>query len=108
MFLEMSAAYFDTRAFSKKLRGQFTPEQAETLAEAFVAGVNEQLATKTDLVELELRLEARFAQFDGKLDSNIRGLKTKIAETANRTLVWTIGAIFSCGALFLALEKLVR
>ena len=92
----MSVVAFDTLAFSKKLRGQFTPEQAETLAEAFVAGVDEQLATKTDLKELELRLEARTSR-----------LEVKIAETANRTIVWTVGSIFSSAALVIALEKLI-
>ena len=124
----MSVAYFDTLAFSKKLRGQFTPEQAETLAEAFVAGVNEQLVTKSDLTEFELRLEARFSQIDskfsqmdskfsqvdgrfsqleGKLDAKYSALETKIAETANRMLVWTVGSIFSSAALIVALEKLL-
>lgn len=118
----MSAAYFDTLAFSKKLRGQFTPEQAETPAEAFVAGVDEQLVTKSDLKELELRLDtrfaqvdARFAQVDGRLDSlesrldaTFSRLETKIAETANRTILWTVGAIFSSAALVIAIEKLVH
>lgn len=107
MLAAMSAAYFDTLALSKKLRGQFTPEQAETLAEAFVAGVNEQLATKTDLTELELRMEARFAQLEGKLESRVVGLATKIAESANRMLMWIVGAIFSSAALIIAIEKLL-
>lgn len=107
MLAAMSAAYFDTLAFSKKLRGQFTPEQAETLAEAFVAGVNEQLATKTDLTELELRMEARFAQLEGKLESRVVGLATNIAESANRMLMWIVGAIFSSAALIIAIEKLL-
>lgn len=85
----MTAVAFDTLAFGKKLRGQFTTEQAETLAEAFASGANEQPATKTDLKELELRIEI------------------KLAETVNRTILWTVGSIFSSAALIIALGKLI-
>lgn len=54
----MSAIAFDTLAYAKKLKSAgFTEEQAEIQAEALAELVNEQLATKRDLQELEMRLK---------------------------------------------------
>ena len=54
----MSAIAFDTLAYAKKLKSAgFTEEQAEVQAEALAGLVNEQLATKRDLQELEMRLK---------------------------------------------------
>ena len=53
----MNAIVFDTLAYAKKLKSAgFTEEQAEVQAEALAGLVNEQLATKRDLNELEMRL----------------------------------------------------
>ena len=52
------AAIFDTLAYSKKLKAVgFTEEQAEVQAETFAEIIDEKLATKQDLKELELRLK---------------------------------------------------
>ena len=49
---------FDTHAYVKRLKAAGVPEaQAEVHAEAIAELVNEQLATKRDLRELELRLK---------------------------------------------------
>ncbi len=54
----MNAIVFDTLAYAKKLKSAgFTEEQAEVQAEALAGLVNEQLATKRDLNELEMRLK---------------------------------------------------
>ena len=55
----MSAkAVLDTEGLAKKLKSAgFTEEQAEVQAEALAGLVNEQLATKRDLNELEMRLK---------------------------------------------------
>ena len=54
----MGAIVFDTLAYAKKLKSAgFTEEQAEVQAEALAGLVNEQLATKRDLQELEMRLK---------------------------------------------------
>ena len=51
-------ATFDTLAYAKKLKAAgFTEEQAETQAEALSEIIEERLATKQDLNELELRLK---------------------------------------------------
>ncbi|MDO9227837.1 MAG: DUF1640 domain-containing protein [Pseudomonadota bacterium] len=56
----MSAVTFDTHAYVKKLRAVgFSEEQAEVQAETLSSLINDQLATKQDLRELEERLMYR-------------------------------------------------
>jgi hypothetical protein len=56
----MSVLVFDTHAYVKKLKGVgFSEEQAEVQAEVLSALIEEQLATKRDLKELEERLTYR-------------------------------------------------
>ena len=51
-------ATFNTLAYAKKLKSAgFTDEQAEIQAEALSEIIEERLATKQDLNELELRLK---------------------------------------------------
>ncbi len=51
---------FDTLAYAKKLKSAgFTEEQAERQAEALAEIVDEKLATKQDLRELEMRMTIR-------------------------------------------------
>ena len=54
------AVSFDTLAYAKKLKSVgFTEEQAEVQAEALSDLINDQLATKQDLKELELRMTVK-------------------------------------------------
>ena len=54
----MTTIVFDTHAFVKELAAAGMPEkQAEVLARAQATLIDEQLATKQDLKELELRLK---------------------------------------------------
>ncbi len=54
----MAAIIFDTHAFVKELTHAGMPEeQAEVLARSQAALIDEKLATKQDLKELELRLK---------------------------------------------------
>ena len=56
----MAAIMFDTHAFVKELTGAGMPErQAEVLARSQAILIEEKLATKRDLKELELRLTLR-------------------------------------------------
>ena len=56
----MTTIVFDTHAFVKELAEAGMPEkQAEVLARAQATLINETLATKQDLKELELRLTMR-------------------------------------------------
>ncbi len=51
-------AIFDTLAYAKKLKAAgFTDDQAEIQAQALAEIIEERLATKQDLKELELRLK---------------------------------------------------
>jgi hypothetical protein len=64
----MSAIAFDTLAYSKKLRLAGVPEaQAEVQAEAMAELVEERLATKRDLKELEDRINYRLTELEYKL-----------------------------------------
>ena len=56
----MSTISFDTHAFVKRLTQAGMPEaQAEVLADSQTKLIDEKLATKQDLKELELRLTIR-------------------------------------------------
>jgi len=54
----MKTVTFDTLEFAKKLKSaKFTEEQSEILAQAVASVIDEKIATKRDLQELELRLK---------------------------------------------------
>ena len=58
--MRMSTIVFDTHAFVKELTQAGMPEaQAEVLARSQATLIDEKLATKQDLKELELRLTIR-------------------------------------------------
>lgn len=67
----MASLTFDTLKFVKKLRDAgFDEQQAEAVSEAFREAqhtVGQDLATKSDLKELELRLETRLEGLRGEL-----------------------------------------
>ena len=81
----------DTLKLARRLRegAGFTPEHAEAVAETFAEAMTEQVASKSDLRETELRLtasiekvrtglEAKIAQLDGKIDKVAVDLEAKI------------------------------
>ena len=56
----MVTVAFDTLAYAKKLKDAgFTDQQAEVQAQAFSEIIEERLATKQDIKELEMRLTLR-------------------------------------------------
>ena len=88
----MSGITFDTHKFINRLRQSGLPEaQAEAIADAFRdASAEAELATKRDLKEMELHLDARF-----------ESLKVEL-------LKWVIGLILGQTALLLTvLPKLL-
>ena len=71
----MNAIVFDTLAYAKKLKSAgFTEEQAEVQAEALAGLVNEQLATKRDLQELEIHLKHDLACLKHDLTIRLGGM----------------------------------
>ncbi len=96
----VSAILFDTLRLSRTLRdkGHFTPEQAETLAEALGEAAHDELATKADLAKLEAKLETKIAE-----------VKADIVEVKAELLKWIVGAIgFQTIVILGALVSLVR
>jgi hypothetical protein len=74
----------------------FSRDQALGMARAIRDHASETLATKADLRELELRMEARFAQ-----------LEQKIAEAQTSMIKWFTGIVVAQGAAIVALIKLL-
>ncbi len=73
------AVVFDTHQFVKKLVAAGMPElQAEVLAEQQQELIENQLATKRDLKELEMRLSHDFKIWTGSLAVVIIGVLTAI------------------------------
>jgi len=77
----MRTLAFDTLEFAKKLKAaNFTQDQAEALAEAVAGLVEERLATKQDLKELEIRLEARLKELETSLRRDMKELETGLRQ----------------------------
>jgi hypothetical protein len=74
----------------------FSRDQALGMARAIRNHASETLATKADLRELELRLEARFAQ-----------VEQKIADAQLGLIKWFTGIMIAQGAAIVALIKLL-
>jgi uncharacterized small protein (DUF1192 family) len=119
-------------------KGHFTPEQAETLAEALGEAAHGDLATKADLaalrselktdiagvrteiaaVKAELKadiagvkaeLKADIAAVRTELKADIAAVRTEIAEVKADILKWVVGAIgFQTVVILAALVSLVR
>ncbi len=73
------AVAFDPLKFAQTLRdkAKVPQDQAEGMAAAFAEATGDQIATKSDLKEIELRLEAKIAE-----------VKTELAKwTTGQTLV---------------------
>ena len=71
----MSATTFDTLTYAKKLReAGFTEQQAEAQAEALKAVVDDNLATKQDLKELEARITHEMKQMESRITIRLGGM----------------------------------
>lgn len=75
----MSAIVFDTLAYAKKLKRAGVPEaQAEVQAEAMAELVEERLATKRDLKELEERLTNQMRGMEERLNSKMQSMEERL------------------------------
>ena len=71
----MSATTFDTLTYAKKLReAGFTEQQAEAQAEALKAVVDDNVATKQDLKELEARITREMKQMESRITIRLGGM----------------------------------
>ena len=91
----MTTSTFDTHKFIRRLKESGIPEsQAEAIAEAFQGASGEaELATKRDLREMELRLEA-------KIEKATSDLKVDLIK-------WVTGALIAQAAVIATLVKLL-
>jgi hypothetical protein len=76
----MTAAPFDTLKLARALRekAKFTPEQAEGAADAIAEAVQSDLATRTDVVGAEQRLDGRLAGAEQRLDGRLAGAEQRL------------------------------
>ena len=75
----MTAIAFDTLKFAKRLKeGGFTDQQAEALAQAEAEFIEQNLATKRDLKELEIALKRDIEELRGGGERNIEELRTGV------------------------------
>jgi hypothetical protein len=86
------AIALDTLAYARRLReAGLTEAQAEGHAEALAAAMTDTIATKQDLRELEVRIDARFTQVDarfGRIETRLdyleKHIDTRLAEHTAR------------------------
>ena len=86
------AIALDTLVYARRLReAGFSEQQADGQAAALAAAMTDSLATKADLRELEMRIDARFAQIDARfaqIDTRFeyleKHLDTRLAEQEKR------------------------
>ena len=119
---------FDTHEYIKGLQqGNIPPEQAEAHSNALKKVLNEELATKRDLNELETRLEAKIdskisevhiqlkdlegrlntkmENLEGRLNTKIDGLEIKFKENIISLIKWLVPLLLGQAALIIALLK---
>ena len=73
---------YDTLKLSEALRVSFTPEQSDTLAQAFSASTESTVATKLDIAELKAEIadvRTEIADVRTELKIEIAALRTEIA-----------------------------
>ena len=73
------AIAFDTLAYANKLKAAGVPErQAEVQAEAIAGLINEQMATKHDLTEMETNLRRDLKEMETGLRRDLKEMETSL------------------------------
>ena len=90
----MNAVTFDTLklATARETAG-FSPQQAKGAATAFAEAIGEQIPTKTDLKDAELRLEASIPATKVDLKQTELRLVASISDAKAEILKWMFGTI---------------
>ena len=101
----MATLVVDTLRLARGLEAAgFPPGQAQGAAGAIAEAITEAVATRSDLRELELRLNARIEELrlelvktrlelEKQMETNRLGLEAKLAETKADLLRWMFGAV---------------
>ena len=90
----MATLTFDTHAFVKELTQAGMPEeQAEVLARSQAMLIDEKLATKQDLKELEMRLVRDMKELEMRLKRDIQELKHDMTVRLGSMMVVAIGVV---------------
>ena len=98
----MTASSFDTLAYARKLReAGFTEQQAETQAEALRAVVEENLATKQDIANVQRDLKEMETTLRHELKDVETTLRHELKEMESR-VVLRLGALIVAGVGVLA------
>ncbi|WP_333656090.1 hypothetical protein [Dissulfurispira sp.] len=97
----MSTAVFDTLAYAKKLKEAGVPEkQAEIHAEAIAEIVEDKLATKRDLKDLEVAVQRDIKELEVTVQRDIKELELR--------LIIKLGSLIAASiAIVAALVKLL-
>ena len=104
----MDILMFDTLKYSKRLvEAGFTPTQAEVLAEEQAGLIDDKLATKRDLKELEVASKHDIVEVRHDMKKLGGALKHDIAETKVDILKWVAGLLLAQAAVIAALVKLL-
>ncbi len=78
---------FDTLTYAKKLQeAGVPPQQAETHAWALKESIEDTLATKQDLRELDTRIDGRFSELETRMDGRFKEVDGRF-----RLLYWMVG-----------------
>jgi len=100
------AVAFDTLKFVERLEaGGFTHAQAKATAEAFAGAVDQELATKRDLKEVETRLESRIDRIESRLEAKI---ETSAANLKVEILRWLVVTQVALAGFIFAAIKFVK
>jgi len=99
-------AAFDTLKFAQTLRekAKLSPEQAEGISQAFAEASGDQLATKTDVVALRSDL-SNMATKNELHETELR-LEAKIEATKSEILKWIFGQTLLIIGAVIALTRL--
>lgn len=101
----MATITFDTLAYTKKLKAAGVPEkQAEVQAETFAEIIEERLATKRDLKELEMSLKRDIKELELAMKSN---LERSLASVKSEIIKWVAGMLVAQAAIVATLVKLL-
>ncbi|UAW63583.1 CCDC90 family protein [Mycoavidus sp. HKI] len=115
----MSKLIFDTYEFIKRLTAAGMPlEQAETLSGLQAQLIDERLATKDDLAQLEVRVDEKFSHvhkdiselrkdIDTRFELASKDTDIKLSKLRDTLVAWVIGLFLAQTSLLVGLFKLL-